>query len=262
MRRKAEFLLAIDVGNTSTSYGLFKNGRLLRNFFCESNIIPEIRRFCVRSGEDGKNLKVMVSSVNPFRLSEVRKWVGRWVRKENVLLIGWNIKPQIRHKYRSINRLGHDRLVNLYGACKWYRKPLLLINFGTATTVDFISGKGVFEGGLIIPGIKTSFEALQEKAALLPLIQQIKRTSSFLGRDPKSCMVSGLLQGFGAMVDGLIARFRARYGSGLKVVASGGLAGLIKPYIESEIKVDQDHTLKSLALIYKEYRAKDNLKKR
>ena len=250
--RKPELLLAIDVGNSSITYGLFKSGRLLRNWYGTDNRFPEINTFIANSGIKYSSYKVIASSVNPQNIRKVKQaWFS--TQGGQFLLIGGNIHLKIKHKYKNINQLGKDRLANVYGASKFYRPPILMINFGTATTFDLVSKKGVYEGGLIIPGIETSWKALQEKAALLPKLGGIIHSKFFIGRDTKSCMASGLLQGFGAMVDGLIERFKKRYERKLTVISSGGLAATIRPYVKSKMTVDQTHTLKSLALIYRDY---------
>ncbi len=254
---KSDFLLAIDIGNTSISYGLFKSGALIKRWYGNSYIIPKIDRFINNSGGFNNNYKVIISSVNPNKYKKIVSSLVKRVRKADIYTIGTQINPKINHKYIQINKLGKDRLVNLYGANRLYRKPLLMINFGTATTFDYLSKSGIYEGGLIIPGIEISFEALQEKAALLPKVGngrdrslQSSPKNRLIGRNTKSCMVSGLLQGFGAMADGLIDRFQSNFGGKFQVLASGGLSGLIRPYVKSRMKVDQTHTLKSLALIY------------
>ena len=251
-RSEREPFLAIDVGNTSVSYGFFKNGRLFKKWRCYFSIIPEIDRYIIESGSNTNSYKVVISSVNPKKLVKIEKYYARRSNRNNLLIIGSDIKPRIAHKYLNLNRLGKDRLVNIYGAIRWYKKPLLIINFGTAITVDYISKGGVFEGGLIIPGVETAWNALQEKAALLPKIP-LKDYRTLIGRNTEACMKAGSLQGFGAMVDGLIERFKKRYGRSFTVLASGGLAKKVRPYVHYKLKVDQDHTLKSIALVYRSY---------
>ena len=255
--KASEVLLAIDIGNTSISYGWFENGQLKRYCYGGIDKFPRIGVFNVRKGGNLHNYKVIISSVNPNSYVKVMSKLTELRHKDfkiKTYLIGHNIKPLIRHKYFNIKKLGKDRLVNIYGGvARWCKHPLLIINLGTATTCDFISQTGVFEGGLIIPGVETSWKALQERAALLPEIHQITFRKALLGQNTKDCMISGILQGSGAMVDGLVAKFRERHGKKMQVLISGGLAKLIKPFIKNKVTVDQAHTLKSLALIYQDY---------
>ena len=150
-----------------------------------------------------------------------------------------------------------DRKVNIYGAIRMYRLPLLVIDYGTAITFDYIDPKGVFRGGMIIPGPETSYRALGEKAALLPKgLSLPKKARSFLGRNTRDCMESGILEGYGAMTDELILRFRKRYGKNLRVLATGGFAGVIAPYAKHIDIVDPKHSIKSLLALWREHYAK------
>lgn len=243
---KTKYLLAIDIGNSSISYGFFKSGRLIRFWYGKDDIIPKIVQFINKCGVNSYNHQVIVSSVNPERLKQVTKRLPI-----KPLVIGRDIQVKISHKYFNINKLGKDRLVNLYGASQFYKGPIVLLSFGTALTVDILSKNKVFLGGLIIPGVETSLRALEVKAALLPKnisLQSVKK--ALIGKSTKECMALGILQGFGAMVDGLIERFQEQYGKDIKIIACGGHAALIRPFVELPMQIDQTHTLKSLALIY------------
>lgn len=167
-------------------------------------------------------------------------------------MVGANLKVPMRHKYRQISRLGPDRLVTAYGAMKIYGAPLLILDFGTAFTCDYISAKGVFEGGLIIPGPQISLQALSEKTALLPSLGFPRNSPSLIGHDTKSCMKAGILHGYGAMADGLVGRFRKRYGIKFRVVATGGLAETLASYMSQVDLVDPLLTLKSLARLFRD----------
>jgi type III pantothenate kinase len=144
-------------------------------------------------------------------------------------------------------------LVNIYGAVKIYGLPLLILDYGTALTCDYVSDKGIFLGGLIIPGPEISLQALCERAALLPLIKFPTGTVPFLGRDTQAGMKAGILRGYGAMTDGLVERFQARYGRKFRVIATGGLAKAIAPYASRVDVLDPLLTLKSLVKVYKDH---------
>lgn len=143
-------------------------------------------------------------------------------------------------------------MVNLVGALEFYKFPVLVIDFGTAITFDVISKKGIFEGGLIVPGVETAWTGLQDRAALLPkfdLKAEIIKRKRLVGNDTKSCMTSGIGHSYGAMTDGLIDRFKAIYGKNLTVLVTGGFSRFVQSHITHRVKVDPHHTLKSLALI-------------
>ncbi len=250
--KKGNFLLAIDIGNSSTTYGIFAGGILVSTWHGGIDVIPKIDRYIIQSGRFIDRLQIIIDSVNPIKLKSLLTKLKRKYNPSNILILGRNVTCKIQHKYFKINKLGSDRIANIYGAIRRFKVRIAIVDFGTATTFDLVSGRGVFEGGLIIPGIETSWRTLQEKAALLPRLRKISTRKGLVGRNTESCMNLGVLQGFGAMTDGLISRFRARYGRGLKILVTGGLASLIIPYIKSKVISDPNHTLKSLYLIWKD----------
>ena len=258
-RHSHPIIIAVDVGNTSITVGALRKNKILRIFQTVGVSIPyfdDILRLC---GRYNSNYKVVISSVNPIRLKKLMSQWSQRVDKENFLLIGRNIKPKIQHKYNKLNKLGQDRLVNIYGALKRFRLPVVIFDFGTAITVDFINEQGVFEGGLIVPGLEISKEALEKRTALLPSVGNVEmiaptvRSINLVGRNTQSCMKLGLLQGFGAMVDGLIERYRSKFGQDLNVLACGGFAKILRPFIRHRITVDRYHTLKSISMICDDY---------
>ena len=146
-----------------------------------------------------------------------------------------------------------DRKVNAYGAIRMYSLPLLVIDYGTAITFDYIDRKGVFQGGMIIPGPETAYRALGQQAALLPKnLAFPKKAKAFLGKNAKKCMESGILEGYGAMTDELIRRFRKRYGKNLRVLATGGFAEVIRPFTRNINIFDPRHSIKSLLALWRE----------
>lgn len=194
-----------------------------------------------------------VSSVVP----KITKIIKRIFLDKNISkrlnVLGQNFKIPIRHRYPNMKNLGSDRLVNIYGAVRLHRFPLLIIDYGTAITCDYVSGDGVYRGGLILPGPEISLEALSKKAALLPQVPFPKKASSLLGRNTREAMQLGVLQGVRAMTDGLVIRFKRRYGRRLKVVATGGLSRRLYPLTEQIDILDPLLTLRSLALAFLEF---------
>jgi len=197
---------------------------------------------------------MIFSSVVPKISHKLRKELKR-IPGLRLWELGRNLTVPLRHNYRQIEKLGSDRAVNVYGAVRFYRPPLLILDFGTALTCDFVSLKGRYEGGLIIPGPQIAFEALCRRAALLPKLGFPRKAGSLLGRDTASGMNSGLLYGYAAMADGLACRFRARFGRRLKVIATGGFASLIASYSKEIDTVDPLLSLKSLARLYRDTKA-------
>ncbi|MBI4372454.1 MAG: type III pantothenate kinase [Candidatus Omnitrophica bacterium] len=242
-------MITIDLGNSSTSYGVFSGRSLVKTGYSADNNIPllisKLRSYLSYT----PNIKVIISSVVPLLTSKLLKSMTQYMAKRSIYVVERDVKPKIAMKYDR-KRLGSDRLVNVYGALKRYKPPLLIIDYGTAITFDYISKRGIFEGGLIVPGIEISKEALETHTALLPRIKKIKVGKDLVGKETKSAMISGLLNGFGALSDGLIERFKKRYGGKLTVIATGGFARQISLYAHGIERVDPLHTIRSLALMY------------
>lgn len=249
-------VLCLDIGNTSTGYGVFRGKKLISYGHFPTPNIPVVCMELIRNTGNIPNLHILVSSVVPKYTSILSKILSRHPRfqafRERVYVVGGRLKVPIRHNYRSIKKLGSDRLVNAYGALKKYGAPLLIFDFGTAVTCDYVSRKGVFEGGLIVPGPEISLKVLSEKAALLPAIPFPRKFRPLLGRDTVGCMKAGVLQGYGALTDELIERFRRRYGRKLRVVATGGLSGVIAPFAKKIDFIDPLLTLRSLAYLFEQ----------
>lgn len=245
-------ILVIDIGNTAATVGFYEGGRLIDFGSIFYNDIPKYASKKLKSG--GYNyLDVVISSVFPKITHFIRRELSE-INGIKIWFCGSNLPVKIKHNYSNYNKLGCDRKVNIYGATQMYRLPLLIIDYGTAITFDCVDAKGVFRGGMIIPGPETALRALSQRAALLPKdLRFPKRAKSFLGRNTRECMESGILEGYGAMTDGLVQRFRDRYGKGLRVLATGGLATVIRPYAKSIQIVDPKHSVKSLLALWREH---------
>ncbi len=216
-----------------------------------SNDIPLLASFIMKSGSKSSN-KVIISSVSPktsnFLINRLNSF-----KNCSCLEIGKDIRFRIESKYFKYNKLGLDRKINAFGALKILKPPFLIFDFGTATTIDYISPKGVFEGGLICPGIDTSLECMSRSTALLPR-PGLKRIRCLAGRSTAEGMLAGVLQGYGAMVDGLTDRFRREFGvPHIKTVATGGLVDIISGYCRKFYHQDRLLTLRSMAWIYEEW---------
>jgi len=245
-------MILIDVGNTSTSYAVVRGGRLTGIGNVATDSFPKIVRSLLKKVGNNPNRGIVISSVVPNIANKIAKIASRIGGYGKIWVVGRNIRVPIKHKYKYINRLGSDRLVNAYGASRIYGSPVLILDYGTALTCDFITQNGVFQGGLIIPGPEIALKALSERTALLPKIGFPRRYSPLLGRDTVGGMKAGILQGYGAMTDGLVWRFRRRFGRNFTVVATGGLARVVRHYSREIDRVDPLLTLKSLLLVFKD----------
>lgn len=245
-------LIAIDIGNTNITAGVFKNGRLE----CKAKIPthsyslyePRFKGLFKKAGLSPKGEhEAIVSSVVPIALGRLIMHLNK-IAKCRVTILGRDKKVPINNLYRIKSEVGQDRLVNSYAAKVLYGAPAVVIDFGTAITFDIISKKGDYLGGLILPGIKMSLTSLYEKTALLPRVE-LKDAPHIIGKSTVNSIRAGILFGLGAMCDGLVSKYGEMFGRSLKVIATGGNAGLVKKYSDSIQILDEDITLKGLYLI-------------
>jgi type III pantothenate kinase len=248
-------LLAIDLGNTNTVFGVYdandklvmhwrlstqkertvdEYGILLRNLFALEKIdANKIRRVIIAS---------VVPPLDPILLEMVSSYFSVtpvFVTHENA---------GIPILYDKPSEVGADRIVNAVAVIHKYGKPAIVVDFGTATTFDAISASGEYLGGVIAPGIVISAEALYEHAAKLPRIE-IQKPANIIGTSTIGSMQSGLFYGYVALVDGILTRMKAELGARTRVIGTGGQA----PFISQETKlietVDANLTLDGLQLV-------------
>lgn len=250
------YLLAIDIGNTNITAGIFRGRRLVRKTKIPTRKYSEYERrlkdLVKSSGSRAECVGgIIISSVVPVSLARCRAALNR-IFKCKICILGRDVKAPIRNLYKKKKEVGQDRLVNAFAARSLYGAPSVIIDFGTAITFDIVSRKGDYLGGLILPGIEISLQGLYEKTALLPSVR-LKRTSHVIGRDTIDSIRGGILFGFGAMCDGLVAKYRKIFGKGTKVIATGGNAALISQYAKSIHRIDEGLTLKGLQLIKEKF---------
>jgi type III pantothenate kinase len=260
MKASHSSIWAIDIGNSRVSVGRMVDGKLVLSKTFENKGIPKISRFIGRSGKKHPKICVICSVVPE---SEQKIVSGlKHLQSIQIYRIGRQIEVPVRIKYRSPKKLGNDRKVNVFGALEHAKPPFVIFDFGTATTVDFVSQDGVFEGGWILPGIEMGLQALHEGTALLPRIRKMGPVRTFLGQDTLTGMLGGALQGCGAMVDGLTDRLRRRYGRNVKTIATGGAVDIIRGYCSGFDIVDRELTLRSIGWIYEYWRKRSKAETR
>lgn len=245
-------ILTIDLGNTNIVFGLFDGQRLVRTWRRPSDKYKKLPR-------NFRCEKVIIASVVPELNQGLRKAVEQHLGVKPHFVTAENIKG-IKVKLANKREIGADRVVDALAAYRLYGGPAIIVDFGTATTFDLISGKGEYLGGAIAPGILLARDALFERTAKLPKIK-IKPPKSVIGNDTVSAMQSGLVYGYVAMVEGMISRIRSKIQdprsktnprTKIKVIATGGLAGLICKYTTVVDTIDPLLTLKGLRLIGEE----------
>lgn len=241
-------LLAIDIGNTSITLGIFVGSKLtmkwrtppekgLEGLFKDFERLPQIG-------------VIIVSSVVPKVLPKLERGLHK-LFKIKPLVVGRDLDYGIPNLYKDPRQVGSDRLVNAVAARSLYGSPIIVVDFGTATTFDLISKDGEYLGGIIAPGVEVSLKALSRAAALLPEVD-VRRPRGLLGRETKESMIQGTVYGFSALCDGIVAKLRKEHGRKIQVVATGGFARIITSYCKTiDIdKVDPWLTLKGLRMIY------------
>lgn len=232
-------LLAIDIGNTSINNGIFDGEVLKKSFRIPSNARNLRSTYQRRSGKDIK--KVIIVSVVPQVLKNVERALNR-----KIMVVGRDVDSGIKNLYKNPKQVGHDRLVNARAAYELYGGSSIVVDFGTAITIDVVNKKKEYLGGVIMPGVEISLEALSNKAELLPKVK-LQKPKGVLGKDTRQSMINGAVYGFSSMCDGIIARYGRK-----KVIATGGMSRLIAPYCKSIDKIDPELTLKGLRLIGEE----------
>ena len=236
-------LLAVDIGNTSTHFGVFRGDKLLKEWRVLTGRISEYQNIRKRISENRYKVirTVVVASVVP----QANKFIKK-IFPGALFVDHKNIGIKINTKKPA--EVGADRLVDALAAYKLYGGPCIVVDFGTATTFDVISAKGEYLGGAIAPGVLLARDSLHQKTAKLPLIA-IKAPTKTIGCDTVEAMRSGLVFGYVAMVEGMVKRIKSEVQSPkskVKVIATGGLAEMICKYTTVVDRIDMELTLKGL----------------
>ncbi len=243
-------LLAIDIGNTSIHNGIFDKKVLKRAFRILTYSGDLTRDYEVKLKPYLKDIdSVIIASVVPIALKKVEKAIKKTINK-NCIVVGRDVDSGVKNLYRNPEQVGSDRLVNARAAYELYDGACIIVDFGTAITIDIVNEKLQYIGGVIAPGPGISLWALYEKTALLPKVA-IKKPKGILGKETKESMLIGVIYGFSSLCDGIVRKLKRRYSRNAKVIATGGFSKLIGPYCENVDKIDSELTLKGLEIISK-----------
>lgn len=249
-------LLAVDIGNTQTVLGLIADGVIGSRWrvgtdatMTADELHVKISALLEMAGHEGGSIDGMViASVVPA-LTTAYEELGERLTGTRPLVVGPGLKTGLPIAYENPREVGADRIVNAIAAIAVFGAPVIVIDFGTATTLDVVDRGGSYLGGAIAPGVETSAEALFRRAARLSAVD-LDPPAHVIGRNTRESIQSGLLFGEAARVDGLVRRTIAELGYECTVVATGGLAERIAPLCETVSAVDGDLTLKGLALVW------------
>ena len=249
-------LLAIDIGNTNTVFGVYRDDRLVRSWRLSTHrdrTVDEygilLRNLFAIEELDGTAIRnVVISSVVPPLDATLDEMSRRYFSVTPIFVSAENAGIPIL--YEDPREVGADRIVDAIAVLERYGSPAIIVDLGTATTFDAITRDGEYLGGLIAPGIRVSADALISQAARLPRVD-IRRPEQLIGRTTETSLQSGFFWGYVSLVDGIIERMRGELGDDARVIATGGMTRFIQDESRWITEFDSDLTLEGLRLVAK-----------
>jgi type III pantothenate kinase len=256
-------LLAIDIGNTQVTLGVFRTdqGKPLKGVAASWRMKTDphatsdeygtkVLDFFHYAGVESSRVQgVAVASVVPA-LDAVFRETAKKYFNVSALFVGPGVKTGVNILYENAAEVGADRIVNAAAAFDRVKGSCIVVDFGTATTFDCVNRRGEYMGGAIAPGPHMAAAALSEKTAKLPQFGSFRQPRSAIGRNTLDSMLSGLFYGYVGLTEEILRRLRREMGGSPRVIATGGLAGLLAPAIKAIKKVEPDLTLDGLRLIW------------
>ena len=240
-----------DIGNTSTRICLFNKSKILKsiifdtkNIFLKGYINKTIKKLLI------KNLRkeILFSCVVPLALKKIKKTLKNTDYK--VLEIkNFDLKSLIKLNVKNKKQLGSDRIVNSIEGKKF--KDCLIIDFGTATTFDIVKN-GIYEGGVIAPGVKSSIKNLSQSTALLPVFNLKNKQKSY-GKNTKDALNAGFIWGYDGLINNIISKITRNWKINYKIILTGGYANLFKKIIKRKTIADQNITIKGVSKVYRKF---------
>lgn len=249
-------LLVMDVGNTDTVLGVYDGEELVHDWRIRTKAdhtvdeygiliynLYNASRISSRAVQD-----IIISCVVPPMLNILEPLCQKYF-KVKPLIVGPGVRTGMPIFYDNPKEVGADRIVNAVACFQKHQRSLIIVDFGTATTFDYISSQGEYMGGCIAPGIMISTEALFSRTAKLPRVE-LTKPKNIIAKDTVSSMQAGIMYGYAGLVDGIVERMKKEAASNPLVVATGGLATIIAPQATSIDLVEKMLTLEGLRLIY------------
>lgn len=250
-------LLAIDIGNTNIVIGIIEQDEIL----FQARIATDKLRTSDQYGVEIRNMleafnirkedisDCIISSVVPPVFNSVHTGVMKMIGKQPIV-VGPGLKTGLNIHMDIPSQVGSDRIVIAVAALAEYEAPLILIDMGTATTIEVVEPDNVYMGGIIFPGVMISLDSLTSRTAQLPGIS-LDKPKRVIGKNTVDCMRSGMMYGTAAMLDGLIDRIEEELGHSSTVIATGGLAQFITPLCKHKIIMEKELLMKGLNILYK-----------
>ncbi len=252
-------LLVVDVGNTNIVLGLMEGfevrhqWRLTTGSRTTDEFGLVLLQLLELQGLDKRMIDgAAVGCVVPSTLYAIQKGIRRYLGLES-LVVGLGVKTGMPVRTDNPREVGADRIVNAVAAREAYGAPVLVVDFGTATTFDCVDASGAYAGGVIAPGYQISAEALFTRTSKLPRVQ-VERPTRVIGTNTVHSMQSGLFWGYVGLVDGIAARCKAELGGEVPYVATGGLANLVSGDSQEIDRVDDYLTLRGLRILWERNR--------
>ena len=240
-----------DIGNTSTKICLLNKSKILKSvifntkkIFLRGFVKRILNKFFI------KNLRkeILFSCVVPTALKNIKKILKK--TNYNVLEIKkFDLKKLIKINIKNLNQLGSDRIVNSIEGKRF--KNCLIIDFGTATTFDIVKN-GIYEGGVIAPGVKSSIKNLSQTTALLPMFDLKNKQTSY-GKNTKDALNAGFIWGYDVLINNIIDKITKNWKMNYKIILTGGYAKMFKKIIKRKTIVDQNITIKGVSRVYQEF---------
>ena len=242
-----------DIGNTLTKISLFgKNLKIVRSYNIETDKVIKLKyqkKFFNKIFNKKINKKILFSSVVP----NAYKSIKLHLKKKNIItyeIKDLKLENIITLNIKKINELGSDRIANAIAAYDKYKKNCLIIDFGTATTFDIIHKPGVYEGGVIAPGVNLSINNLKKSTALLPIFS-LKDDKKIYGKNTTEALNAGFLWGYQGLINNLIKKITLNGKKNYKIILTGGYASFFKKFIDKKSTIDTNITIKGIIKLYK-----------
>ena len=253
-------LLVIDVGNSNIVFGVYDQEKLIRTWRLSSDRSRTSDEYAVLlhslfglAGLEFSSVNAAIISYVVPPLTGVMEAISHDFFNLNPFVVGPGIKTGMPIQYDNPREVGTDRIVNAVAGYEKHNCPLVIVDFGTATTFDYVNAKGEYCGGAIAPGLAISLEALFQRASKLPRVDIVK-PPHVIAKNTINSMQAGIFYGYVGLVDGIVERIIAECQEKLRVIATGGLASVIAPESKTIDEVDEFLTLDGLRILYERNR--------
>lgn len=249
-------LLVTDIGNTNIVFGGMEDGSIRfqariatdREKSSDQYAMTILKLLALYNVDRSEIQDAIISSVVPPVLNAVRTGLTK-ILGIRPMVVGPGLKTGLNIQVDNPAQVGSDRIVAAVGALVEHQAPLILLDLGTATTIEVVGRGNTYLGGCIIPGVRTALDGLVSHSAQLPSIS-LEPPKAAIGTNTTECLRSGVLCGAAAMIDGMLSRIEEELGESATVLATGGIAPLVVPLCHREIRLEEDLILKGLSVLY------------